>query len=84
MKTLTAPSLFFTPRLADLTTRLDLALAPARTLLRRLTGQPTHPCSWCIAERGERPHAGDSHGICPAHKARMLAELNGLKKGEGK
>jgi hypothetical protein len=28
-------------------------------------------CAWCLAERGEMPQDGDSHGICPDHADSM-------------
>lgn len=30
------------------------------------------PCAWCLAERGQAPHPGDSHGICRRHKNEVL------------
>lgn len=34
----------------------------------------SRPCAWCLAERGQAPQPGDSHGICPRHKAEMLGD----------
>lgn len=32
----------------------------------------SRPCAWCLSERGERPHPGDSHGICRRHRNEVL------------
>lgn len=31
-------------------------------------------CAWCLAESGEQAKAGDSHGICEEHSAKVAAE----------
>ena len=35
-----------------------------------------HRCAWCQADGLRLPRSNDSHGICPRHKAEMVAELN--------
>jgi hypothetical protein len=59
--------------------RWDYRLAPARRWWRRVRGQDVAPCAWCLAERGKRARAGDSHGICRAHARGLLAEANGRR-----
>lgn len=31
-----------------------------------------NPCAWCLAEHGQAPQPGDSHGICRRHRNEML------------
>lgn len=35
-------------------------------------------CAWCLAERGEAPQAGESHGVCERHAAALVAEAKAL------
>lgn len=50
-----------------------------RRAIQTITGQPKTVCAWCQRESGQQPEAGQSHGICPAHRAAMLAEIRNLK-----
>lgn len=35
-------------------------------------GRIVNPCAWCLAEHGQAPQPGDSHGICRRHRNQML------------
>lgn len=56
----------------------ELRTAHLRTLYRRATGQSVRPCSWCLAEKGIRPMAGDSHGMCNGHFKVAMEEADRL------
>jgi hypothetical protein len=36
-------------------------------------------CAWCQADQGVKPEPHQSHGICPQHKEKMLADARAIQ-----